>query len=140
MSVRCTGFTLLEAIVALVILSGGLLAAYAWFSQDMRHLIKINDLALEETVVSEAVDRLELVDFAKQATGDFQWGDYQVMWEAVPLEPSKQGRTPAGGVSLYDLTLYQVHMRLSYRGRHFASPQLRMVKYRQARKPAFQEG
>lgn len=139
MSRRCAGFTLLEAIVALVILSSGLMAAYAWFSQDIRYLVKVNDLALEEAAISEAVDRLKLEDFASNAEGTFQWGDYQVDWQAIPLEPPRIGRSFLGGTGLYDLTLYQVRLTLYYRGRLFAAPAFRMVKYRQVREPAFGE-
>ena len=137
---RSGGFTLLEAIVALVILSGGLLAAYAWFSQDIRYLIKVNDLSLEETVVSETIERLELEDFGKNREGSFPWRDYRVKWAAVPLEAPKSGRSSEGGGGLYDVTLYQVQLELLYKGRPFASPHLRMVKFRQVRKASFQEG
>jgi general secretion pathway protein I len=140
MIARCAGFTLLEAIVALVILSGGLMAAYAWFSQDIHHLIKVNDLALEEAVISEAMDRLELEDFDKNKKGSFQWGDYRVAWETMPLEAPRTGRSPSGGEGLYDLTLYQVQLELYYQDRFFASPHFRMVKYRQVREPVYQEG
>lgn len=136
---RCAGFTLLEAIVALVILSGGLMAAYAWFGQDIRYMIKVNDLSLEETAISEAVDRLALEDFGQRTEGSFPWGDYQVDWVATPLEAPRAGRSPDGGGSLYGFTLYQVQLSLFYQGRLFASPHLRMVKSRKVRKAAFED-
>ncbi len=127
------GFTLLEAIVALTILSMGLMAAFGWFSQDIRHLIRINDLALEEVVTEEVLSRLELEDFTYRRSGRYQLADYTIDWQATAIEPPKAGMTPMGGQSLYDIALYNIELELVYKGRLISTPTTRITQSKKVR-------
>ncbi len=127
------GFTLLEAIVALTVLSIGLMAVFGWFNQNIRHLIKINDLALEEVVTEEVMARLELEDFAGAASGSYQLGDHTVGWRATPVEPRRAGLSPRGSQSLYEIALYEVELEITYRGRLISAPKTRMTRFKKVR-------
>ncbi len=127
------GFTLLEAIVALTILSMGLMAAFSWFNQGILHLIRINDLALEEVVTEEVLSRLELEDFAYKGSGSYQLEDYIINWQATPMEPTKAGISPMGGRSLYDIALYNIELELVYRGRLISTPTTRITQSKKVR-------
>ena len=127
------GFTLLEAIVALTVLSIGLMAVFGWFNQNIRHLIKINDLALEEGVTEEALARLELEDFTSATSGSYQFGDYAVRWRAIPIEPPRAGVSSTGGQGLYEITLYGIELEIVYRGRLISTPKTRMTRFKKVR-------
>ncbi len=127
------GFTLLEAIVALTILSMGLMAAFSWFNQGILHLIRINDLALEEVVTEEVLSRLELEDFAYKGSGSYQLEDYIINWQATPMEPTKEGVSAMGGRSLYDISLYNIELELSYKGRLISTPTTRITQSKKVR-------
>ena len=129
------GFTLLEAIVALTLLSSGLMAAFSWFNQDVRHLIKINDLALQETVIMEALARIEHEDLFSTDHGSYQWDGYAISWQAKPMEAVKQGATSRGGRSHYDVALYDIALELRYHGRLVATPQTRITQFKRVREP-----
>jgi len=125
-----SGFTLLETIVALVILSSGLMAAYGWFSQDTNSLLKVNDLAHEELVLNEVLARLEQESFSSNENGSYLWGEYRASWQARLVEPVKSGRSSLGATGLYQLGLYNVQIGLYYKDRLITEPTVRMVKYR----------
>ena len=127
------GFTLLEAIVALTILSMGLMAAFSWFNQGILHLIWINDLALEEVVTEEVLSRLELEDFTHKGSGSYQLEDYIISWQATPMEPTKEGVSAMGGRSLYDISLYNIELELSYKGRLISTPTTRITQSKKVR-------
>ena len=114
------GFSLLEAIVALVILSAGLLAAYSWFDRGFEALIRMDRLALEESVVQETIERLYLQDLDKTNNGKFEWGDYFVVWSSDLYEPSKKGVANVGTTGFYDISLYQVNLEVLHTGRPIA--------------------
>ncbi len=113
------------------------MAAYAWFSQDISHLIKMNELAQEDTLSRELIARLERQDFSQKASGSFHWADYRVNWQANLVEPVKDGRTQVGARSLYELSLYDVSVELLVSGRLFSTPVVRITQYRQVREPQF---
>lgn len=69
------GFTLLESIVALAILSVGLMAAFAWFDRDVDALRRMDRVALESVVLDVALARLKRIDLASERDGTFNGAD-----------------------------------------------------------------
>jgi general secretion pathway protein I len=125
---RQRGFTLLEAIVALVILTAALAGAWTWVATDVRAIGRVRDLALEEAAVQQAVAELEQLDLAKQPEGSVRWREFRIEWRAEPLEPTRQGRTSVGGAGRYDSTLYGVALQVLHRERLIGTPTLRMLQ------------
>lgn len=133
MRARAQGFSLLEAIVALTILSMAMLGAYSWIATDIGALRRVRDLALEEAAVRQAIAELEQLDLAAQPAGSIDWRDFSVEWSATPLEPARHGRTSVGGAGLYDLTLQQVRLAVYQDGRLIATPEVRITQYARKR-------
>jgi general secretion pathway protein I len=106
------GFTLVEAMVALVIFSAAAMGIYSWINTNLISLNRLAVVAETEFVVNSAVERLKLVDLRSETNGSFNVAGYIVVWRADLVEPWKQGRTPQGGVGLYDLGLYDMHLDL----------------------------
>jgi len=123
------GFSLLEAIVALAILAAALLGAYTWVGTDMAAIVRVRDLALEEAAVQQAVAEIEQFDLATQSRGSIAWRDFDVHWQAQPVEDTRPGRTPVGGQGRWDFTLYEVQLQVLLGGRLIGTPSLRMLRY-----------
>lgn len=126
---RQRGFTLLEAIVALVLLAAALAGAWTWIAGDVRSLGRVRDLALEEAAVQQALDELEQVDLATRPEGSLRWREFRVDWRAAPLEPARAGRAGTPNASAWEFTLYRVSLDVFHRERLIAAPDVRMLRY-----------
>lgn len=126
------GFSLIEAIVALVIFSMSAMGIYAWISTNLNTLNRLSDVALSEQVVNESVERLKLVDLFSEQQGSFVVDSYQVNWKAELVEPVKNGVTQTGAVGSYDLGFYRVTLDLEFGSRHSLFS-FRQVAYKKVR-------
>jgi type II secretory pathway pseudopilin PulG len=100
------GFSLVEAIVALVVLSLVFTAVWGWFGTAVTSTSRIERaLALPE-VFSQFVVNLELESLRETSSGVYNIGDYQVQWQAVIEKNSSQEsyrRQPAWIIALYSI-------------------------------------
>jgi prepilin-type N-terminal cleavage/methylation domain-containing protein len=108
------GFSLVEAIVALVVLSLVFTAVWGWFGVAATSTTRIERaLALPE-VFSQFVVRIELESLDETTSGTYNIGDYQVAWQAVAEKSSdKQAyrKQPA-----WIVTLYSIEAQISRQG------------------------
>lgn len=127
------GFTLVEAMVALVIFSMAAMGIYSWINTNLISLNRVAVVAESEFVVNSAIERLKLVDLRSETEGSFNVAGYDVQWRAELVEPWRQGRTPQGAIGLYDLGLYNLTLDLFKENRLATSYQYRQTVYHQAR-------
>lgn len=129
------GFTLVEAMVALVIFSMAAMGIYSWINTNLISLNRVAVVAESEFVVNSVMERLKLVDLRNESEGSFDVAGYRVQWHAELVEPWAQGLAPRGTLSLYDLGLYQVIFDLSKNGQTVATYTYRQTAWYQAREP-----
>ena len=110
------GFTLLESVVALMILSVGLTAAFAWFDRDVDALRRMDRVALEDVALDVALDHLRTIDLVAEPTGTFTWRGYEVDWTSNVAD-QRQGKAMIGTRGFHDLTLYRAEIAISYETR-----------------------
>jgi general secretion pathway protein I len=134
------GFTLLEAMVALVIFSLASMGIYGWINANLISLNRLADLAANEQVLNSAVERLKLVDMSKETEGAFNVDDYNVQWHADLVEPWHNGVTAAGAITIYDLGLYDVKLIFVKDGRERGHFSYRNTAYKKMREPPKLEG
>lgn len=132
MKTRVRGFSLLEAIIALLVVSSAVLGAYSWVGSNIQTLNRVRDLALEESATRHALDQLQQTELALLDQGEMQWRGYRIQWQAEPVEPTRRGRTAVGGNGLYELTLYHIALSIFSDERLIAMPELRLVQYQRA--------
>lgn len=100
------GFSLVEAIVALVVLSLVFSAVWGWFGTAATSTSSIERALGLPEVFSQFRVRLELETLRDTSNGEYQIGQYQVRWQAKENRNSKQEtyrRQPAWIVSLYEV-------------------------------------
>ena len=61
-SVNQRGFTLLEAMVAIVVLSMSLFASYSWIDVSTQSLVRSERILSQEWLVAEFLERMAIVD------------------------------------------------------------------------------
>jgi prepilin-type N-terminal cleavage/methylation domain-containing protein len=100
------GFSLIEAIVALVILSLVFTAVWGWFGTAITSSAKIENAVALPRVFSQFTIQLELENLANKNNGEYFVGDYQLQWQATVVKSSLNEpyrRQPAWIVTLYDI-------------------------------------
>lgn len=106
------GFTLLEAIVAMVIMATCLLALYSWLSSSTLALrrAQAQTLALEDARAAFAL--VEDVNPMQEPRGEREVAPLTVRWEATPVVERRSGMSQAGLPNQFDLTLYDMHVEV----------------------------
>ena len=132
-SQRQAGFTLLEAIVALVLMSSALGALYTWVNTDLIALRRAEAVIATQNIVQETVRQLQLLPLEDGAGGQLQVSGYTVDWRAKQVEPMAPGRHMRGAIGLYDHRLYEVVFDISAASVELGSWSLRQARYVQAR-------
>ena len=83
------GFTLLEAIIALVVFSMGAMALYGWLSTNIITLNRIKERQQVEASMLSALDMIRRTNPMETPAGQRQAGALQVVWTSVPVEPAR---------------------------------------------------
>ncbi len=97
------GFTLLEAIVALVLIASTGMALLNWISANLTTLQHVQAAQQRNDATRNAVAFIETVNPIEQPSGENTIGIYKITWEAKEVE--LQGNTIMYQVGLYDMNV-----------------------------------
>lgn len=86
---RPAGFTLLEVIVAMVILSTSGLVLFAWINQNLQTARRLQESQARSQMQMEGVSWLATINPALEPEGERQIGDLHLTWRATPIEPMR---------------------------------------------------
>lgn len=110
------GFSLLEAIVAMVIMASSLLALYAWLSSNVFALTRVQAQALVLEDSRAALALIDTINPMSEPRGRRTLAGLDVEWQSTEVAPSQPGRTRIGMPSLFDVALYEVRVELHREG------------------------
>lgn len=130
-----SGFSLLEAIVALTIFSICAMALYAWMSINQTALIRIQarDAAVRDG--RAALAALESVNPMAEPEGARELpGGLEVRWNSREIVPRGPGMGAAGTTLAFDLALYDLQVSAMRNGREIAHFTVRRAGWETARK------
>lgn len=131
---KTQGFTLLEAIVAMVVFSLGAFALYGWLSTNVITLGRVRALQEQEVAFASALDLVRRSNPMKVPAGKRDIGDMTVTWTSKPVEDPKPGVGQSGAPGLYQMGLYTVYVRVTRKGRSIGNFYVRQVGWAQIRK------
>lgn len=127
------GFTLLEAIVALVLIASTGMALLNWLNTNLISLQRVQQAQQRHQAIQNALMFMETINPLEKPQGKQTIGIYQIDWNATALELPKDGVTSMGGLGLFQVGLYETEVKVKIKKDLLAHFTLRQVGYNQVR-------
>jgi len=128
------GFTLLEAIVALVLIGTMGMALFGWINNTLLSLHRIQDANAVAGAKLNTLEYMETVNPMLKPEGQAALGTYRVRWQAKALTAIQDNASYPQGIGLYQLALYHTAIAVE---RDDGSPwfefELKQVGYKKVR-------
>lgn len=112
---RQSGFSLLEAIVAMTIMATSLLALYAWLSTSTLALNRSRDNSLALQDARSAVALVETINPMAEPSGHRSLPPLDIRWKTRPATEMRHGMSRSGTATQFDLRLYDMEVEV-FRG------------------------
>jgi general secretion pathway protein I len=109
---RQRGFSLLEAIVALTLMSSVGLALFAWANSTRLSLLRVQDASERQEATLNAVEFMKVVNPMLEPIGNTSLGGIRLHWSSEPVTPPTQGTGYPNGASLFAVAVYRVTVTL----------------------------
>jgi general secretion pathway protein I len=127
------GFTLLEAIVALVVFSLGAFALYGWLSANVIALNRVVAHRAIDAATISALDVVRRVNPMETPRGERKVGELSVRWDATPVQPPRDSVTQVGRANLFQAGLFDLEVIVASGDRELNRFHVRQLGYHQAR-------
>jgi type II secretory pathway component PulJ len=109
------GFGLLEALVALTLLTSVGFALLAWVERELDGLRRLSGHYAELELRRNILDWSRHLNPMKEPVGEMRLGDYRVEWKSTQLDVVRPQSGYPAGIGLHDLALYKVQV-IAYKG------------------------
>lgn len=106
LSRRQRGFTLLEAIVALVLIGGMGMALFGWINNTLLSLHRIQDANAVATAKLNVLEYMQTVNPMLRADGEADLGACKLRWKAKAVTALQDNAGYPRGIGLYQVALY----------------------------------
>ncbi len=132
--IRQAGFTLLEAIVALVLIGSAGMALFSWINGNFMSLSRIRDANARSEATVNILEYMERVNPMLTPQGSAPLGAYSIRWNASLASRITEGSNYPRGMGLYQLALYSTVVSVtSAGGQAWFELQLQQVGYKKVR-------
>lgn len=134
---KSNGFSLLEAIIALVLLTSTGLALFGWINTNLISLQRIQQFQYRQEATQSALAFIETVNPLATPTGEETIGNYELRWQANVVKPPLDGISPMGNKGIFQVGLYAttVEVKRKIDGTLLAQFTVRQLGFKQTRKP-----
>jgi len=112
---RSFGFTLLEAIVALVLLTTAGLALFSWMNASFDGLDRIEQSNARAAAELNALEFMKTVNPMERPDGQIKLGQVDLKWRARQLTQPVQNRTDTRDPGPFSVAMYEVELTLEDR-------------------------
>ena len=125
---RQKGFSLLEAVVAMVLISAAGYALFGWINSNIMTLNSIREANARGEATQNILEYMNGVNPMLVPLGTFNLGLYVIRWESKPVTPLQDG------TSLYQLALFDTLIKAENRQMQpWFEFRLRQVGYKKVR-------
>ena len=133
---KAQGFSLLEVIVALVLITSTGMALFSWMNTNTMSLQRVQFVQQRNIATRNALMYINTINPLQTPQGSTTLGSYIVNWNSKPLESPKDGMAHTGGQGFYQVGLYEVAVEVQDLDKQvLANFTVREVGYQQVRKP-----
>ena len=109
------GFTLLEAIVALVLLTTAGLALFSWMNASFDGLNRIEQSNIRAAAELNALEFMKTVNPMERPDGQIKLGTVDVKWRSRPLAAPVQNLTDTRDPGPFSVAMYETELTLEAR-------------------------
>lgn len=102
------GFTLIEAVVALVLLSASLIAFHEFVGSALIGAGRVQQAALEYDCDRNALALASALNPMEAPEGSFDAGTYRIRWRSEPIGDALQSRAYPSGKGRFQIALYRL--------------------------------
>lgn len=128
------GFSLIEAIVALVLISTTGMALFAWVNTNLITLSRIQAIDAENEATQNVLEYMNSVNPMLRPEGKTDLGAYRLEWRSEASTDIRDGANYPFGISLYQFALYQTRIMVNKSsGEPWFSLELQQVGYKKVR-------
>ena len=132
--IRQGGFSLLEAVVAMVLISGAGAALFSWINTELGSVARLQQINSQAETMLNVLEFMQTVNPMLTPEGDAPLARLTVTWKSNAVTEVQDGVSYPAGVSLYQLALYDTLVSVMYRdGTPWFSFTLRQVGYKRVR-------
>jgi len=101
------GFTLIEAIVALVLIATTGMALFSYINSNIITLNRVQEINAKNAATLNIVEYMNNINPMTSPEGQSHLGSYQISWKAEMLTEPRDGAGYPYSISLFQLGLYQ---------------------------------
>lgn len=109
---RQLGFTLVEAIVALVLIATTGMALFSWINSNVIALSRVQDINAESMATQNALEYMHNINPMASPEGQANLESFRLSWEAEATADPRDGVGYPYGIGLYQLGMYQTRVRV----------------------------
>lgn len=131
---RDKGFTLIEAIVALVLVGGIGMALAGWLNSNLAILSRVQEANARSDATVNVLEFMEKVNPMQTPEGEADLGAYRIHWRAEAATDLMDGAGYPRGSGLYQVAFYTTEVMVNENnGQPWFNIQLQQTGYKQVR-------
>lgn len=128
------GFTLIEAIVALVLISTTGMALFSLINSNIITLNRVKEINAENAATLNVVEYMNNINPMKSPEGNADLGSCRLSWKAEPVSDIRDGAGYPSGIGGYQLAMYLTKITVQKRdGQNWFALNLQQVGYKKVR-------
>lgn len=129
------GFTLLETIIALVLISSVGMALLSWVHSNIMNLQQVRNANERNQAIRNTLSFMDTVNPSLIPTGEHQLGMFLIRWQANLVDGPKDGITLDGRIGYFQLALFDNYITILKDDQILTQFALRQTGYQQVRTP-----
>lgn len=110
---RQSGFSLLEAVVAMVLISGAGAALFSWINTELGSVSRLQQANARAEALANVLELMRTVNPMLTPEGATSYAAYGLTWKSKAVTDVQDGVSYPVGISLYQLALYDTIVRVT---------------------------